>query len=42
MKRLKQRVLAGQLTLVMCISTVNVPAFAQENETINDIQESIE
>lgn len=39
MKRLKQRILAGVLAFVMCISTVNVTAFAQENETTSEIQE---
>ena len=41
MKRLKQRILAGVLAFVMCISTVNVTAFAQENETTSEIQEII-
>ena len=41
MKRLKQRVLAGTLAFVMGISTVNVTAFAQENETSSEIQEIV-
>ena len=41
MKRLKQRILAGVLAFVMCISTVNVTAFAQENETTSKSQEII-
>lgn len=41
MKRLKRRILAGLLAFVMCISTVNVTAFAQENETSSEIQETV-
>lgn len=42
MKRLKRRILAGLLAFVMCISTVNVTAFAQKNETSSEIQETVE
>ena len=41
MKRLKRRILAGLLAFVMCFSTVNVTAFAEDNQTSSEVQEVI-